>query len=523
MKPFSLSLSGSSATREAPKKPSQAPEKRRPRQLPHEDESDEGGEEGAPIAEEVTGFDTQTGSVITADDSRAGKKREMVIPVASTNNWRDRPGVNIRRPRGKKNLLPREVQALQEAERSGKVDEPVETEGPSLSYGISYAKPSSTTAEQVGGTEASGDQQAQGAEKEKPLLPPTHHTEEQRQPTQDEIALQALVRESKGDVERRTDLVIESGKKEPLDGEEDEDEDVRYDETSSFRTDVASRPESATLDAYNNIPVEEFGAALLRGMGWKEGQPVGRGRYNASAPSDHAQTPRVPQRRPGFLGIGAKDLSGSKGAEAEIGAWGKAAMRKSSKKSGGKEDGGSSNTDGVYMPVLMKNKKTGEYMTEEELADLQKESKRRQVENDWKERRDRNLERSGRDRDRDGSRDRSHHHRERRRRDYYDDYDDDDNRRERRRHGSSRRDRSLSSGSRYSRRRRYDDEDVDGPDDRYYRERDREKYRDRDRDRSHRHRDDDRYSSRHSSSRHGRDRDRDRDSGRDSHRRRRDY
>jgi G patch domain/KOW motif-containing protein len=30
------------------------------------------------------------------------------------------------------------------------------------------------------------------------------------------------------------------------------------------------------LDAYESMPIEEFGAAMMRGMGWEEGKPVGR-------------------------------------------------------------------------------------------------------------------------------------------------------------------------------------------------------------------------------------------------------
>jgi hypothetical protein len=33
----------------------------------------------------------------------------------------------------------------------------------------------------------------------------------------------------------------------------------------------------STLEDYEDVPVEEFGAALLRGMGWKDGQGIGRG------------------------------------------------------------------------------------------------------------------------------------------------------------------------------------------------------------------------------------------------------
>ena len=511
-KSFSMSLSSTSKPNGQSKKPTSfnlqssttdSPNRslpRRPQNLHHDSDEDE--DEAAPAHEAVTGFDTHTGTAISAEKKE--EKKDLVIPVASGNNWRDRPGVNIRR--GRKNLLPAEVQALQRArERGEDVGGQTDTEGPSVKYGLSFAEP---------GKGENGEEDDEDMKDAGPIIPPV--VDEKKPLTQDEVAMRALIRESKGETEGRSDLVIPATRPD----EEEEGYGERYDETSSFRADVSARPESATLDQYNAIPVEEFGAALLRGMGWKEGQPVGRGNYNTSATAERSHAPRVPERRPGFLGIGAKDLSGGKGAESEIGAWGKAAMRKGARKNGANE--GDNNTEGVYMPVLMRNKQTGDYITEEELAIAKKESKSRK-DDEWKERRDRNLERSGRDRDRDY-----------RRRDY----DDDDDYDRRRRTGSSRRDRSLSSSDRHSRRRRYDDnyDTSSGRDDRFSRDkdrdRDRERRRDRERDRdrrdrerSHRSRDDDRYSSRHSSSntsRHrDRDRERDRDSDRDSHRRRR--
>lgn len=476
---------------------------RRPHQLGHDgDSSDE--EERAPVHEEVFGFDT-AGGVLAADGKPVSDaKKPLVIPVTSKNNWRDRAGVNAKK--GKKNLLPAEVQALREAERNGQVPGggAVETEGPSMAYGLSFAQKGADRAEEAAVREE--DQPMADAK-------PIQAIEETKPLTDDQIAMQALMRDVTGEVERRTDLVIESSKA----GDEEEEEALgRYDETSSFRTDVASRPEPASLDQYNAIPVEEFGAALLRGMGWKDGQAIGRGNYGSSAAADRANKPRVPERRPGFLGIGAKDTSGGKGAEAEFGAWGKSAMRKASRKQG--EEGGGGNTEGVYMPVMMRNKKTGEQITEEELADLKKESKAPPPKDDWRDRRDRNLDKSGRDGDRD---------REYRKRDY----DEDD--RSGRRSGSSRRDRSSSASRHSSRRSRYGDDDSRRRDDRSHRDRDRERERDRDRrrardddqdyrrdrdrdrDRGHRHRDDKYSSSRHSShsSRYDRDRE-DRDSRR---------
>ncbi|KAL4736849.1 Pre-mRNA-splicing factor spp2 [Aspergillus similis] len=514
IKPVSLSL-GSSKKLPNRKPASSHTLARRPHQnLPynHDSDSDDNGGDSEPAFQSVTGFDTLTGKTIDASD--AEEKKPLTIPVASGNNWRDRPGV-IRRPKGRKNLLPKEVQALQEAQRKGEVPGDGDAVGPSMQYGLSFAQqPQDEDGDQkMGGATLLA---AEVAEKAKPL-------------TEDEIALQALVRESKGEVEGRSDLVIESTQ--AGEGEAEEEANEFYDgynnETRSFRADVAARPESATLEQYNAIPVEEFGAALLRGMGWKEGQAVGKGKYGSAVPS-RASTPHIPARRPGFLGIGAKDVSNGK-AEVELGAWGKAAMRKGSRKAGETAKNGEGNTEGVYMPVLMRNKKTGETITEEELSAMAKEAKKRDDSDDWKERRDRNLERSERDKG---------HHRDRergidsRRLEY-----DDTDRYESRRNGSSRRDRSRSTSDRHSRRRRYEDEDGERRDDRYYRDRDRDRDRerrsdrDRDRDRnrdrkSQKYHDDDRnslwYSSSTASSKQrNRDVDRDRDSDRDSRRRRR--
>lgn len=496
-KPFSLSANsngvakktafslGSSRTR-----PTESPAgknrslPRRPHQLGHgDDSSDE--EEKAPVHEEVSGFDTHSGGVLAADGQAVSdKNKPLVIPVTSKNNWRDRAGGNVKK--GKKNLLPREVQAMQEAEKNGRVPggAAVETEGPSMAYGLSFAQ---EPAEERKSETVDTDQSMADA---KPL------PSENRPLTDDQIAMQALLRETNGEVERRTDLVIEASK--PRDGE---DEAPPYDEGTSYRTDVASRPDPATLDQYNAIPVEEFGAALLRGMGWKDGQAIGRGDYSSSTAAERALKPRVPERRPGFLGIGAKDTSGGKGAEAELGAWGKSAMRKASRKQGEDKPGGG-NTEGVYTPVMMRNKQTGEYITEDELAAMRKAAKAEPEKDEWRERRDRNLEKSGREKDRD---------REYRKRDY-------DDERSGRGSGSSRRDRSRSSGRNSSRRSRYDDDDR-RRDDRSSgdRDRDRDRRRDRDddrdsrrdRDRDRRHRDDRYSSSRSHSSRHDRDRDRD--------------
>ncbi|KAH9941764.1 DExH-box splicing factor binding site-domain-containing protein [Epithele typhae] len=81
-------------------------------------------------------------------------------------------------------------------------------------------------------------------------------------------------------------------------------------EDDAYKQDVQELPDSATLDDYERVPVSQFGAALLRGMGWKEGQA-------ASRKNKGIVEPWLPASRPALLGIGAKEREvfddGSKG------------------------------------------------------------------------------------------------------------------------------------------------------------------------------------------------------------------
>lgn len=45
-------------------------------------------------------------------------------------------------------------------------------------------------------------------------------------------------------------------------------------ETEAFKKDVANLPDTASLEEYAAMPVEAFGEAMLRGMGWSEDREV---------------------------------------------------------------------------------------------------------------------------------------------------------------------------------------------------------------------------------------------------------
>ncbi|KAJ7690678.1 DExH-box splicing factor binding site-domain-containing protein [Mycena rosella] len=72
-------------------------------------------------------------------------------------------------------------------------------------------------------------------------------------------------------------------------------------EEDAYKQDVDELPDVATLDDYNRVPVAQFGLALLRGMGWKEGTAASR------KPGKGLVQPYLPEARPALLGIGAKE------------------------------------------------------------------------------------------------------------------------------------------------------------------------------------------------------------------------
>lgn len=50
-------------------------------------------------------------------------------------------------------------------------------------------------------------------------------------------------------------------------------------EAEVFKTDMANRPRESGLEDYERVPIEAFGTALLKSMGWKEGQGIGKNGY----------------------------------------------------------------------------------------------------------------------------------------------------------------------------------------------------------------------------------------------------
>lgn len=77
----------------------------------------------------------------------------------------------------------------------------------------------------------------------------------------------------------------------PADVQQAADDEERY------RLDMANRPPEATMADYEQTPISQFGAAMLRGMGWKEGQAIGGTNKGLVEPIEFI-------RRPQGLGLG---------------------------------------------------------------------------------------------------------------------------------------------------------------------------------------------------------------------------
>ncbi|KAJ3550938.1 hypothetical protein NMY22_g121 [Coprinellus aureogranulatus] len=104
--------------------------------------------------------------------------------------------------------------------------------------------------------------------------------------TEEQRALRALLAEANGEAERNPTIAAIP---------------TPVSETDALKQDMEELPESSTLEDYERVPVSQFGAAMLRGMGWKEGQAASR------KPGKGIVEPYLPSARPALLGIGAKE------------------------------------------------------------------------------------------------------------------------------------------------------------------------------------------------------------------------
>lgn len=262
---------------------------KRPRAALHDGSEDE--DENVVRHEAVTGFDIREGGALKMNKVEANGP--LVIPRIKNRDWRE----EIRRNKQKgKNLLPPEVQAQRRGEgRSSAANEDVVNGAGKVQWGLTITK-KSIIAELDDGGEAHDSTENGRTEVETTTEVLVKRPQEK---TADELAIEALI--GTQSQKKGPNLVI------PTAANGDREYTRPITEEDAYRRAIRSAPDVSTLEDYERVPVEEFGAALLRGMGWKEGDD----RKGTIA------RPKDVKRRQNLLGLGATEL---KGAE-ELGAW----------------------------------------------------------------------------------------------------------------------------------------------------------------------------------------------------------
>lgn len=69
-------------------------------------------------------------------------------------------------------------------------------------------------------------------------------------------------------------------------------------EADAIKEDLKNCGEETRLDDYEDMPIAEFGMALMRGMGWKDGEALGGSRKGILEPIEVSKIPRPESPKP---------------------------------------------------------------------------------------------------------------------------------------------------------------------------------------------------------------------------------
>lgn len=281
------------------------------------DSDGENTEEGTKD-ELLSGFD-ESGALSLNPENHV-KKGPLVIPPLKNRDWRQ----EILKLRGKLHYIPNE-ESLQSKQITSEKKEDIQV------YGLTFPNSKKNT---------SSEEELQSSNK---ISEESNDKITGVENTEEELAIKALLAEVE---EKKTEsnLVL------PMPSDTNLRTNVRpLTEDELYRRDILSLPDPATLEEYENVPVEEFGNALLRGMGWKEGEGIGKNKKEASIPNKMI-------RRSQFLGIGAKEYQAEQN---EVGTYQKNGTKK--------------RIDMTYIPLVKVNKATGEIIHETPIKNESKE------------------------------------------------------------------------------------------------------------------------------------------------------
>lgn len=282
----------SSSTSKKPSRPPQPSSSLGKRQRPSHGlggNSDSESEEDSPKHgrhERITAFGENGAELAKSarderDERRPAKRGPLTIERQPNRDWKTEA-----RSRNQRSGRPSEPQSAgAQANGSQKEVEPADQDKP-IQWGLTITKKSSPSEGEQNGND--NDNEALNSRADTPAKEDSRATPEAPADPEKE-AVKALLGETIDD-KTKTRRVIERAAN-------------TVSEDDVFSRDFDDAPDVSTLEEYEAMPVEEFGAALLRGMGW-DGKDRG---------------PKVKQvvRRPNQMGLGAKEL---KGAE-DLGGW----------------------------------------------------------------------------------------------------------------------------------------------------------------------------------------------------------
>lgn len=232
----------------------------------------------------VSGFDQQSGAILHASEVKAEPKKEFVIPAVPNKDWRNE-------------VLNKQVPINQV---KGESKELIDTGSgnDTLTFGLNV-----TVRKDLNNTTATNEETESKAQVSRPIY---MNNEEE-----DELMIEPIS------------------------------------EQEAYNRDIAARPDAPDLDAYSRMPVEEFGAALLRGMGWN-------GDIEDSESSKEKDADAV-IRRPALLGLGAKEVKDDTSTDKKLGSWGIESARTGSK---------NKKQERSYVPLVKVSKLTGKVIEE---------------------------------------------------------------------------------------------------------------------------------------------------------------
>ncbi len=273
-----------------------SPKRSAPESADSGDEDDNG-----PTDELVTGFDRFGVRRCVITSSPSGCRRPQ-LTIASAINHRATPRPEPQGPLvipSLKNRDWRELARRRRAGANGRMYVPPAGQagtGADGSVGGLGTRDSINTGPQVEGLQFRKRARLDNSESMAVELEPSAvTTQEQPEETEDQRAIRALLASAEGDDGHEgptVDMIPLPNGASVRRGPTEDD---------AFKQDVDELPNEATLADYERVPVAQFGAALLRGMGWKPGEPASRNKKRGIV------EPWLPPSRPALLGIGAKE------------------------------------------------------------------------------------------------------------------------------------------------------------------------------------------------------------------------